>query len=99
MGEFNFTNSEFKNKAFNLQPIKESLHSFSDAFLLLIKGVKIDDLSNLCYMIKQYYNSLSNPIELSLEDCYRLTQSTNLSEVEAQTIVNLAEQCIKMVTI
>jgi hypothetical protein len=95
MNEFNFSNFYYKNKAFNSQTLKESEHTFSDAFLVLIKDVKFDDLSNLCYMIKDYYNSLSNPIELSVEDCYKLTQSDNLSDIEAQIIVDLAQKCIK----
>lgn len=95
MAKLNFSNVEYKNTALNLQRSNSNNHSSTDAFLVLIRGVNIEDLSNLCEMMQQHYLSLPNPIELSLDDCYKLTQSNNLEETEKHTIVSLAEQCIK----
>lgn len=95
MDKLNFSNSEYKNIALNLQRTEKNMLSSIDAFFLLIKEVQIDDLANLCSMMQQYYLSLPNPIELSLEDCYKLTQSNEIGDVEKQIIVSLAEKCIK----
>ena len=91
----NFKNNIYKEKAFNIQASNEINHASIDAFFLLIKDVKFEDLDNLCVMIQKYYNSLPGTIELSLEDCYKLTQSSNIDEIEKRTIVDLASKCIK----
>ena len=91
----NFSNTTYKEKALSTQMNPENIHSSVDALLLLIKGVSYDDLSNLCELMKKHYASLPNLIELSLEDCYKLTQSDNLSEIEKNTIAELISKCIK----
>lgn len=95
MTKLNFANSYYKNKALTVNRKNDNHHSYIDAFFLLIKDLKIEDLSNLCKLIQQYYILLPNPIELSIEECYKLTQINNLTDVEKQIIVMLAEQCIK----
>jgi len=95
MADLNFSNSEYKNEALSLQSSNQNKHSSVDAFFLLIRGVKIEDLDNLCRGMQRYYLSLPNPIKLSLEDCYKLTQNDNLGDIEKETIVMLAETCIK----
>ena len=91
----NFSNTAYKEKALSTQMNPENIHSSVDAILLLIKGVAYDDLSNLCELMKEHYASLPNPIKLSLEDCYKLTQNDNLSEIEKNTIAELISKCIK----
>lgn len=91
----NFSNFFYKEKALDAQMYPQNIHSSDDALLLLIKGVSYDDLSNLCKLMKEYYASLPNPIKLSLEDCYKLTQNDNLSEIEKNTIAELIAKCIK----
>lgn len=93
MEQLNFSNEQYKNIALNLQRTNSNVHCSTDAFLLLIKGLSMEDLSNLCMTIQQHYSS-SNII-LSLEDCYRLTQNNNIEDNDKQIIVSLAEQCIK----
>lgn len=95
MTYLNFSNENYKNKALNIQATTEQENSLAEAFLLLIKDIKKEDLDNLCKKIQNYYISLPSPIKLSLEDCYNLTQNDNLSDVEKETIVMLAEECIK----
>lgn len=83
------------NKAISIQNYDNNNHTYIDAFFILIKDIKYDDLDNLCKLIQKYYLSLPNSIELSLEDCYKMTQSNALDIIEKQTIVMLAETCIK----
>lgn len=45
-------------------------HSVEEAFFLLIENADAGDLSNLCELIQTHYQ----PIDLSIEDCYNLTQ-------------------------
>lgn len=95
MNKLNFKNLEYKEKALTSKAMQTSSRSFIDAFFLLIKDISMEDLSNLCIMIQQYYKNLPTPIELTLENCYKLTQQNNLDDIEKITIVNLASQCIK----
>lgn len=94
MSKLYFTNNKYKNIALNLQSSNENIHSSIDAFFLLIKGINIEDLSNLCKMIQQCYASFSHPIKLSIEDCYKLTQNNDIDEIEKSIIVQLATQHI-----
>lgn len=91
----NFKNDVYKEKALKAQLSEQDIHSSKDALLLLIKDVSYEDLSNLCEIIKDYYASLANPIDLSLEDCYKLTQSDKLNDIEKTTITNLISRGIK----
>ena len=93
--ELDFKNNMYKEKALNTQMNTENIHSSVDSLLLLIKGVAFEDLSNLCGVIQEYYKNLPNPIEISLNDCYKLTQSNNLNELEKSTIASLISKCIK----
>lgn len=95
MNELNFSNEKYKLIALELQSSKTSNHSFEDAFFLLINEVSFNNLDNLCSKIQNYYLSLEPRIELSLEECYKLTQNTNLSATEKHIIVELAIECIK----
>ena len=95
MNELNFTNEKYKLIALSLQSSKESNHTFSDAFLLLINGLSFENLDNLCRSIQNYYLSLNPSIELTLEECYKMTQNIKLEETDKNIIVELAIDCIK----
>lgn len=95
--KLNFSSEYYKNKALGTNQGKESNHSVGDAFLLLIKGVYKEDLSNLCEMIKE---SQENQVELTLDECYDLTQGKDTNSIKVdenlkETILNLAYTCIE----
>lgn len=90
----NFTNAQYKEKALNAKKENHEHHTSTDAFLLLLRGLEKENLSNLCEMIHVHYSNLPNPIILSLDDCYKLTQKENLTNLEKQTIFNLSINCI-----
>jgi len=93
--KLNFSNNHYKERALKTNIQKENIHTTTDAFFLLINGLSIQDLSNLCNKMVEYYKSIPNPINLTMEDCYRLTQNMNLNELEKKTIEELAYKCIK----
>ena len=93
--ELNFKDNMYKEKALKAKLSPKDIHSSEDALLLLIRGVSFEDLSNLCELIKDYYASLESPIDLSLEQCYKLTQSNDLSNLEKNNIANLISKCIQ----
>ncbi len=89
-----FSNEEYKRKAMETNKLEESKHSVGDAFMLLVKDVSKDDLSNLTEMMKKQFGTIS------LEDCYNLTQGTNAGGIEVtddlkSTMVDLAYKCIE----
>ena len=97
----NFSNEYYKEKAMRVTRSEVSRnHSVVDAFMMLINGVIFEDLSNLCYMIKNYFSKLPKPVELTLEECYELTQGRNVNSIvidnEVKAIIlNLAYKCIE----
>ena len=78
-----FSNNYYKNKALghSKRSYEEINHTVEDAFLILIKDLGREDLTNLCLMIKDYFNSLKTPINISMNDCYKLTQGNNLDSI------------------
>lgn len=79
----NFSNSEFKERALNTKHISyETERTVEDAFLLFIKdfdnGNK-ESLENLCKYIKEFY--AEENIELSMNECYELTQGKDTALV------------------
>lgn len=97
-----FINNYYKEKA--LKDAKKehtSEHSVEDAMFLLIEGVNREDLSNLCELIKQHYKNEETSIELSTEECYKLTQGMSINDKvefneEVENIIyNLAYKCIE----
>lgn len=98
--EVNFSNEYYRQKAMNAKQSGKSNHTVEDAFFLLIKDVDKEDLSNLCLMIKEHMRTLEKPVDLSMEDCYDLTQGKDVSSVKLdqdlrKTIVDLAYECIE----
>lgn len=83
MEQLNFTNLYYKNLALNSNQISESNHTPTEALFLLLNGVELEDLSNLCILIQNYYKSLPLPINLSIEDCYKLTQNIDTINIQA----------------
>ena len=98
---FNFSNNEFKNIALNTKQVSyETERTVEDAFLLFIKdfdkGNK-QSLENLCKYIKEYFTKEN--IELSMDECYELTQGrdTGLVKLEERVkriILACAYKCI-----
>ncbi|MBO5121239.1 MAG: HDIG domain-containing protein [Bacilli bacterium] len=77
----------------------ENNRTSADAFLLCIKDLPYEELDNLCKEIEQYYRYKENPISLSLEDCYKLTQGQDTQDILCdkefkQILLSLAYQCI-----
>lgn len=91
-----FSNEKYKRKAMETTKLEESKHSVSDAFMLLIKDVSKDDLSNLIEIMQEQFK----PQEVSLEECYNLTQGKSACGIEVNeelksTMVDLAYKCIE----
>ncbi len=94
-----FKNDYYKQKAFELSlsnnDKKRNYHNVFDAFLLLIKGIKISDLNNLCILIKEYYNNIS------INEAYLLTQGESIpnkivfNDSVKENIYLLAKKCIE----
>ena len=91
----NFNSEESKLIALNTSTTDYSrVKNPGTAFFLLIHNLSKEELNNLCKYIQNYFYE-SNPSEmLSLEDCYTITQNTNLNEEEKNTIYQLAKSCI-----
>lgn len=91
-----FSNEKYKEKALGVHKFEKSNHSVGEAFMLLIKDVSKEDLSNLTEMIKEHFTLE----DLSLDDCYNLTQGKSTKGIEVNeelksTMVNLAYECIE----
>lgn len=71
----------------------EKLHSLPEAFLLLINGVKKENLDNLCQELSQYYP------ELTEDEVYELTQGNgtifeNNSSIVSSLVLSCANNCL-----
>lgn len=98
----NFSSEIYRQKALQTSKVNlsENTHSVEDAFLLLVKDVDKDNLSNLCLMLKDSLKNLRYPIELSLDECYSLIQGESIAGIELDgtlktKILNLAYECIE----
>lgn len=98
--ELNFSNNYYKNIACNKNNnLYYSNRTSADAFLLCIKNLPIEDLENLCLEIQNYFGTMENPIILSINECYKLTQGNPISliipdENFKSTLLDLAYKCI-----
>ena len=91
-----FTNEKFKNYALNINPIDSSqVQSPSDAFFLLINGVNKQDLENLLTYILNYYLELTPNLDITIDDCYSITQNIHLNKSEKEVIYNLAIKAVQ----
>jgi len=91
----NFSNENYKRNALSLSLIIDDVHSPFDAFFLLINGISIDDLSNLCYLIKENSDLFNfDGRRLTDDECYSLTQNLEASREVKQLIMNLAGMCL-----
>ena len=74
---------------------QNKVHSPVDALMLLLNGVEIDDLDNLCKKLQIYYP------QLELRDIYKITQGEydilkNVNPVTIKTLIyNCATECLK----
>lgn len=96
--KLNFKSKYYLDKALDYAKKEDDKHhSFLDAFFQLINNVSIDDLYNLCELIKNYYKD----INLSVYDCYNLTQGLTIkdklefNEDVKKIIYMLAYECIE----
>ena len=98
--KLNFKNEKYIEIANDIQTKSKqgyyetcTLHEPEDAFMLLINGQKEEDLDNLCRIIQ------SKCPELTIEDCYSITQGNldlinNQPKIVKQIIYGCAMECI-----
>jgi len=92
MSELNFSKPIYKKIALDIKTMNNNIHEPALAFFILINGLEIKDLDNLCkYIHKHYFNNDPN---ISLEDCYAITQNNNLDTKTKETILNFAYELI-----
>lgn len=95
--QLNFSDEKYKNIILN----SNDNHSIIDAFFLLLKDVEAKNLDNLCNLIKNYMKIIIPNIDLSLEECYELTQGKSiegkisLDNNMKRVIYSLAYYCIE----
>lgn len=91
-----FSTKKTKSMALNIHNFDPShVHSPSEAFFLLIHNVDKKDLDIFLKYVLDYYLSISPELQLTLDDCYDLTQNLNLNRQEKEIIYNLAIKCVK----
>lgn len=88
-----FSNESYRKIALQTKTFKKSNHTASEAFMLLIKGVSKEDLSNLISMMENKYG-------ISEEDSYSLTQGKSTSGITVDNdfksdLLDLAYKCIE----
>ena len=98
--ELNFSNNYYKKRAMNCKGYSNAKtdKNAGEAFLLLIKGVKKEDLSYLCKKMQEKLRK--NNIILTEEECYKITQE-QLKEVLilkdfSEYLLDLAYECIEV---
>ena len=96
-----FSNDYYKRKVLEDEHKCNSEKTVEEALFLLINGVTQEDLSNLCVAIKVYFKKGKNPVSLSIEECYKLTQGENIDNKNIYNkdvkniIYRLAYKCIE----
>lgn len=94
-----FSDEKYKEKALNASYDKNNNNNTKeDAFLMLIKDIKQENLDNLCLIMQTYYKYYS--IDLTIEECYNLTQGIEnenvaLNKKTKNLIYQLAYFCIE----
>lgn len=100
----NFSSNYYKNITKHKVTAKyENNNTAADAFLLCIKSLPYEELDNLCSKIEYYYRYKENPISISLEDCYKLTQEFDTEDIKCDRefkdiLLKLAYDCINQDT-
>lgn len=86
--ELNFTNETYKEKAKQSIPYSKanSKRTIAEAFMVLIKGVPKEDLSNLCSKLQE---KLKDMLEVTPEECYELTQGSEEVLNKISTVVDI----------
>ena len=74
---------------------EERVHTKGDAFLQLINGIEFVDLSNLCSRLQERLRIDYGYENVTIEECYMLTQNLNALEEYKNLIVELAYECIE----
>lgn len=104
--KLNFKDEKYKEIAMQSKGYSKSRsnHTMSDAFMLLLKGIKKEDLSYICQKMQENFEQ--NDLNLTLDDCYNITQgnfekllSTNkIKDVNERKVgkylLDLAYECI-----
>ena len=100
--KLNFKDERYKRIAMQSKKASESeiTHDMSDAFMLLLKGVKKEDLS---YFSKKIQEELrKNDINLNIEDCYSITQGkwedSSISQADIEKVIgtNIGDYLLKI---
>ena len=98
--ELNFSNNYYKKRAMNCKGYSNAKtdKNAGEAFLLLIKGVKKEDLSYLCKKMQEKLRK--NNIILTEEECYKITQEqlkeVSISKDFSEYLLDLAYECIEV---
>ena len=91
-----FSNEKTKEAALSIHSFDSTqIHSPSESFFLLIHGVKEKDLDIFLKYVLDSYLEISPELNLTLEDCYNITQNLSLNKTEKEIIYNLAIKCVK----
>ena len=77
-------------KGFN----EERVHSPEDAFMRLINGLEYGDLSNLCSKLQEKIRVEYGDENITIEECYNLTQIFYLDKNLKKIIIEVAYECI-----
>lgn len=90
-----FKNEECKEETVGRENVNyKNNRTAADAFLLLLKDIKKEDLSNLCVLIQEHFKN-NYGLDLSEEDAYNITQMQTLKSKYKKEILELAYRCIE----
>lgn len=71
------------------------VHNRGEAFMQLINGLEFENLSNLCVKLHERLRVDYGYENITIEDCYNLTQNLNALEEYKNLIIDLAYECIE----
>lgn len=93
--KLNFENDYYKKEA--LEHLKkynyENNNTVEDAFLLVLKDIKKEDLSNLIILIQETFIKKYN-LKLTEDEAYEITQKNGLKLEYKKLLLELAYKCI-----
>ena len=93
--KLNFENDYYRKEAFenSKKSNYENNNTSEDAFLLILKDIKKEDLSNLITLIQQTFIKKYN-LNLTEDEAYEITQRDGLKLEYKKLLLELAYKCI-----
>ena len=93
--KLNFENDYYKKEAFkhSKQHNYENSNKAKDAFFIVLKDIKKEDMSNLIALVQQNFKKMYN-LDLSEDDVYEITQRSGLKNEYKELLLELAYTCI-----